>query len=112
MSSTFLEPRGDGAKAFDVMKKDLDAVTLAVLFAVEPRLFAATRMGADDGLHLLGTNLSDNLVRVVGRVCDDRFALCVMGNYLFGDRTVMLLTRCEFEVKWAALGVDKRVDLG
>lgn len=94
------------------MKEDLDAVTLAVLFAVDPRLFAATRMGADDGLHLLGTNLSDNLVRVVGRVCDDRFAPCVMANYLFGDGTVMLLPRREFEVERAALGVDERVDLG
>lgn len=94
------------------MKEDLDAVTLAVLFAIKPWLVAATRMGADDGLHLLGTNLSDNLVRVVGRVCDDRFALRVMGNYLFGDRTVMLLPRREFEVKRAALSVDERVNLG
>jgi len=112
VSSAFLESRGYGAEAFDVVKEDLDAVTFAVLSAVKSRLFSATGMGADDRLHLLGTNLRDNLVRVVGRICNDRFTLCVMGNYLFGYRTVMLLTRREFEVKRAALGVDERVDLG
>jgi hypothetical protein len=69
-------------------------------------------MGADDGLHLLRSNLRDDFVGVVGRVRDESLALSVSSDYFFGDRAVVLLARCEFDVKWAALGVHKGMDFG
>jgi len=108
----FLEARGDCAKTLDVVKEDFNAVTLAVLFAVKTWLFLSTGMGADDGLHLLRSNLSNDFVGVVGRVCDESLTPSVNSDYFFGDRAIMLLARCEFDVKRAALGVDEGMDFG
>ena len=108
----FLEARGNRAKALDVMKEDFNAVTLSVLFAVETWLFLSTGMRADDGLHLPRSNLRDDFVGVIGRVRDESVALSVNGDYFFGDRAVVLLARREFDVKRAALGVDKGMDFG
>ena len=47
-------------------------------------------MRADDGLHLLRSNLSDNFVGVVGRIRDESLTPSVSRDYLFGDRAVML----------------------
>lgn len=112
MHGAFLEARGDRAKALDVVKEDFNAVTHSVLLAVKTWLFLSTRMGADDGLHLLRSNLSDDLIGVVGRVRNQSVTLSVDGDYFLGDRAVMLLARCEFDVKRAALGVDKGMDFG
>ena len=112
MDGAFLEARGNCAKALDVVKEDFNAVTLAVLFAVQTRLYISTGMGADDGLHLLRSNLRDDVVGVVGRVRDESLTLSVSSDYFFGNRAVMLLTRCEFDVKRAALGVDEGMDFG
>jgi hypothetical protein len=106
----FLEASGDCAKALDVVKEDFNAVTLAVLFAIKTWPFLSTGMGADDGLHLLRSNLRDDFVGVVGRVRDEGLTPSVSRDYFFGDRAVMLLTRCEFEVKRAPFGVDEGMD--
>jgi hypothetical protein len=108
----FLEASGDCAKALDVVKEDFNAVTLAVLFAVKTWPFLSTGMGADDGLHLLRSNLSDDFVAIIGRVRNKSLALSVNGHYFFGDRAVMLLARCEFDVERAALGIDEGMDFG
>ena len=112
MDGTFLEARGDCAKTLDVVKEDFNAVTLAVLFAVKTWLFVSTGVRTDDGLHLLRSNLSDDFVGVVSRIRDESLSPSVSGDYFFGDRAVMLLARCEFDVKRAALGVDEGMDFG
>lgn len=94
------------------MKEDFNAVTLIVHFAVKTWLSLATRMGADDGLHLLRSNLRDNVVGVIGRIRDEGSTSSVSGDYFFGDRAVMLLARSEFDVKRATLRVDEGVDFG
>ena len=112
MYGTFLEARGDCAKPLDVVKEDFDSVTLAILFAVKTGLFVSTWMRADDGLHLLLSNLRDDFVGVVGCVGDEGLTPSVSRDYFFGDRAVVLLARCEFDVKRAPLGVDEGMDFG
>ena len=94
------------------MEEDFNTVAFAVRFSVDARFGLSTGVGANDGLHLLRSNLSDDFIRVVGRVCNHSFASRVRSDYLFGNRAVMLLARCDFEVERAALGVDKGMDFG
>jgi hypothetical protein len=62
-----LEARGDGAKALQVVKEDLDSVATSVAASVEARLTLSGRIGVDDRFEL--TSLGwDYVVRFRGYV--------------------------------------------
>ncbi len=94
------------------MEEDFDPVAFLVRFSVNARFSFPAGVRANDNLHLLCSNLSNYVIRVVGCVCNHSFAARMSRDYFFGNRAVMLLARCEFDVERAALGVDKGMDFG
>ena len=76
----------------------------------DTRLFAVDS-ARDDDVHALGLGTLDDLVRVIGFVCQQRLGL--QPTRQLGHRLgVMPLTRGQYKAQWIAQCIAQSVDFG
>jgi hypothetical protein len=90
---------GNGPASLEVVEEALDSVPETVEAAVETRSLLPTRVRVDDGLDAEQLSSLADVVGVVARVGDYRFALDVEEEFL-GDGGLVLLPRRELQVDW------------
>jgi hypothetical protein len=90
---------GDGSAALEVVEEAFDAVAEAVEAAVQTRPLLAARMRVDDWGDAEDLRGLSDVVGVIARVSDYRFAFDVEEEFL-GDCGLMLLPRGELQVDW------------
>ena len=108
VARSLLVARGDGAKSFESVEKDLDQVALPIERAVEPMLLLPLGLRMNDGFHASLANRPHEVVRVVAGIANQSLAMCV-GKQLLGGNHLVPLARRQRDVERTCFRVDDGV---